>query len=95
MASVYGDLRHLLPGNYKRLITSWLEEDCPSFDYGGFVVGESDGEARLLGKAKVFFPFAFYMSNGGTSTSRSTCRSLRAKSIHLSIGSRCRCSLRG
>ncbi|KAE8144368.1 Quinolinate phosphoribosyl transferase [Aspergillus avenaceus] len=52
MASIYGDLRHLLPGNYKRLITAWLEEDCPNFDYGGFVVGESDGEARLLGKAK-------------------------------------------
>ncbi|GAB1196076.1 hypothetical protein APSETT444_005342 [Aspergillus pseudonomiae] len=52
MASTYGDFRHLLPSSYKRLITSWLEEDCPSFDYGGFVVGESDGEARLLGKAK-------------------------------------------
>ncbi|KAF4223918.1 hypothetical protein CNMCM6457_010097 [Aspergillus fumigatiaffinis] len=52
MASVYGDLRHLLPNNYKRLITAWLEEDCPSFDYGGFVVGESEGEARLLGKSK-------------------------------------------
>ncbi|KAB8200887.1 Quinolinate phosphoribosyl transferase C-terminal domain protein [Aspergillus parasiticus SU-1] len=52
MASTYGDFRHLLPSNYKRLITSWLEEDCPSFDYGGFVVGDSEGEARLLGKAK-------------------------------------------
>ncbi|KAI9040485.1 nicotinate-nucleotide diphosphorylase (carboxylating) [Aspergillus affinis] len=52
MASQYGDLRHLLPLNYKSLITSWLEEDCPSFDYGGFVVGESQGEARLLGKSK-------------------------------------------
>lgn len=52
-ASTYGDLRHLLPGNYKTLITAWLEEDCPSFDYGGFVVGESEGEARLLGKSKV------------------------------------------
>ncbi|KAJ5110771.1 hypothetical protein N7532_001306 [Penicillium argentinense] len=52
MAATYGDLRHLLPGNYKRLITSWLEEDCPSFDYGGFVVGESESEARLLGKSK-------------------------------------------
>ena len=29
----------------------WLEEDCPSFDYGGFVVGESMAEARLLGKS--------------------------------------------
>lgn len=53
MAATYGDVRHLLPNNYKNLITSWLEEDCPSLDYGGFVVGESEGEARLLGKSKV------------------------------------------
>lgn len=52
-AASFGDLRHLLPGNYKRLITAWLEEDCPGFDYGGFVVGESPGEAKLLGKSKV------------------------------------------
>ncbi|KAJ5162416.1 hypothetical protein N7492_007808 [Penicillium capsulatum] len=52
MAATYGDLRHLLPANYKRLIATWLEEDCPSLDYGGFVVGESDGEARLLGKSE-------------------------------------------
>ncbi|KAL4805277.1 Quinolinate phosphoribosyl transferase [Aspergillus unguis] len=52
MASAHGDLRHLLPGSYKRLISDWLEEDCPSFDYGGFVVGESDGEAKLLGKSE-------------------------------------------
>lgn len=55
MALSHGDLGHLLPLSYKRLITSWLEEDCPSFDYGGFVVGESEGEARLLGKSKVCF----------------------------------------
>jgi hypothetical protein len=51
--AAHGDLRHLLPGNYKRLISEWLEEDCPSLDYGGFVVGESEGEARLLGKSNV------------------------------------------
>ncbi|GAM43609.1 hypothetical protein TCE0_060r18554 [Talaromyces pinophilus] len=51
MASAHGNLGHLLPLNYKRLISEWLEEDCPSFDYGGFVVGESEGEARLLGKS--------------------------------------------
>ncbi|KAJ5299363.1 Aldolase-type TIM barrel [Penicillium atrosanguineum] len=51
MAAAHGDLRHLLPGNYKRLISEWLEEDCPSLDYGGFVVGETEGEARLLGKS--------------------------------------------
>lgn len=61
MASSHGDLRHLLPPTYKRLITNWLEEDCPSFDYGGFVVGDSDSEARLLGKSAVFhLPFLLY-----------------------------------
>ncbi|KAL4919100.1 Quinolinate phosphoribosyl transferase [Aspergillus aurantiobrunneus] len=52
MAASHGDLRHLLPASYKRLISDWLEEDCPSFDYGGFVVGESEGEAKLLGKSE-------------------------------------------
>src|SRR5450755_3955519 len=53
MASNHGTLGHLLPPSYKRMIAEWLEEDCPSFDYGGFVVGEGEGEARLLGKSKV------------------------------------------
>lgn len=53
MAAAHGDLSHLSPLNYKRIISTWLEEDCPSFDYGGFVVGEAEGEARLLGKSKV------------------------------------------
>jgi nicotinate-nucleotide pyrophosphorylase (carboxylating) len=52
-APQYGNLAHLLPPGYKRLIASWLEEDAPSFDYGGFVVGEDIGEAKLLGKSKV------------------------------------------
>ena len=33
------------------MVSAWLEEDCPSFDYGGFVVGESTAEAKLLGKS--------------------------------------------
>ena len=53
MASNHGAVAHLLPQNYKRQVAAWLEEDCPSFDYGGFVVGEEMGEARLLGKSKV------------------------------------------
>jgi len=53
MASSHGDLSHLLPLTYKRLISTWLEEDCPSFDYAGFVVGDTQGEAELLGKSKV------------------------------------------
>ncbi|KAL8916404.1 MAG: hypothetical protein Q9172_006315, partial [Xanthocarpia lactea] len=51
MAAEFGKLHHLLPPRYKRLVASWLEEDCPSFDYGGFVVGEEVKEARLLGKS--------------------------------------------
>ncbi|MCJ1256719.1 hypothetical protein MMC24_004543 [Lignoscripta atroalba] len=51
MASAHGTVAHLLPPNYKQDVTRWLAEDCPSFDYGGFVVGEAMGEARLLGKS--------------------------------------------
>jgi nicotinate-nucleotide pyrophosphorylase (carboxylating) len=35
------------------LVSEWLEEDTPSFDYGGFVVGEEISEAKLLGKSEV------------------------------------------
>ncbi|KIY74214.1 nicotinate-nucleotide diphosphorylase [Cylindrobasidium torrendii FP15055 ss-10] len=41
---------HLLPPSWKPQITAWLAEDTPSFDYGGFVVGEAEREAFLLGK---------------------------------------------
>lgn len=53
MASTHGNVSHLLPLTYKRMVSEWLEEDCPSFDYGGFVVGEKITEARLLGKSAV------------------------------------------
>lgn len=49
----FGSVNHLLPPSYKRMISAWLEEDCPSFDHGGFVVGEEVKEARLLGKSPV------------------------------------------
>ena len=55
----HGSVAHLLPQTYKRLISEWLEEDTPSFDYGGFVVGEEVAEARLLGKSKVRTSFFF------------------------------------
>lgn len=41
---------HLLPPSWKAQVTAWLAEDTPSFDYGGFVVGEAQREAFLLGK---------------------------------------------
>ena len=43
---------HLLPPSWKTQVTAWLQEDTPSFDYGGFVVGEEPREAFLLGKGK-------------------------------------------
>ncbi|KAJ9659791.1 nicotinate-nucleotide diphosphorylase (carboxylating) [Coniosporium apollinis] len=51
-APAHGTVAHLLPQTYKRMIAEWLEEDTPSFDYGGFVVGEEMAEARLLGKSE-------------------------------------------
>ena len=50
-AADHGLIANLLPQTYKHTISAWLEEDCPSFDYGGFVVGESIAEARLFGKS--------------------------------------------
>jgi nicotinate-nucleotide pyrophosphorylase (carboxylating) len=47
MAAQYS---HLLPPSWKSQVSAWLNEDTPSFDYGGFVVGEAYREAFLLGK---------------------------------------------
>ncbi|GAA5888170.1 hypothetical protein JCM5296_000217 [Sporobolomyces johnsonii] len=47
-----GDYAHLLPPSWKSVITGWLAEDTPSFDYGGFVVGEGEEEAFLWGKSE-------------------------------------------
>lgn len=43
---------HLLPPSWKSQVTAWLAEDTPSFDYGGYVVGEAHREAFLFGKGK-------------------------------------------
>ncbi|KIW02742.1 nicotinate-nucleotide diphosphorylase (carboxylating) [Verruconis gallopava] len=51
-ALAHGTVAHLLPPRYKRMVAEWLEEDTPSLDYGGFVVGEEIREAKLLGKSK-------------------------------------------
>lgn len=42
----------MLSTNYKALVSQWLQEDVPSFDYGGYVVGEEDQEAILFCKAE-------------------------------------------
>jgi len=52
-AITLGDPAHLLPPSWKSVITAWLAEDTPSFDCGGFVVGEEEQEAFLYGKQDV------------------------------------------
>ncbi|GAA5835880.1 hypothetical protein JCM3766R1_005876 [Sporobolomyces carnicolor] len=52
VAPPLGDYAHLLPPSWKSVITQWLAEDTPSFDYGGFVVGEGLEEAFLWGKSE-------------------------------------------
>ena len=41
---------YLLPPSWKQQVGSWLAEDTPSFDYGGYIVGEVLREAFLFGK---------------------------------------------
>lgn len=41
---------HLLPPSWKQHVVGWLAEDAPSFDYGGYIVGDVSHEAFLFGK---------------------------------------------
>jgi hypothetical protein len=59
-APAHGNVAHLLPLTYKRYVSEWLQEDTPSFDYGGFVVGEEQSEAKLLGKSEVSNTICLY-----------------------------------
>jgi nicotinate-nucleotide pyrophosphorylase (carboxylating) len=43
---------HLLPPSWRTQVSAWLAEDAPSFDYGGYIVGEAEREAFLFGKGK-------------------------------------------
>ena len=46
----HNSLEHLLPPSWKKQVADWLSEDTPSFDYGGYVVGDTWREAFLFGK---------------------------------------------
>lgn len=46
-----GHLPDTLPSTLPSLIQTWLHEDTPSLDYGGFVVGSSPRVAHLLCKS--------------------------------------------
>ncbi|EPE07528.1 nicotinate-nucleotide pyrophosphorylase [Ophiostoma piceae UAMH 11346] len=47
----HGSLSTLLPPSWKEQIGAWLAEDTPSFDYGGFVVGDEPRTATLWAKS--------------------------------------------
>ncbi|KAM0750335.1 nicotinate-nucleotide diphosphorylase [Meredithblackwellia eburnea MCA 4105] len=47
-----GRYSDLLPPSWKSVITQWLAEDTPSFDFGGFVVGQGEEQAILWGKSE-------------------------------------------
>lgn len=51
MALDHGSLANLLPSHWKTQITAWLAEDTPTFDYGGFVVGDGPRTATLYAKS--------------------------------------------
>ena len=53
MASFLGDPSHLLPAGWTDVVQKWFQEDAPSMDYGGFVVGDTPESATLFGKSKV------------------------------------------
>jgi len=52
MALQHGNPSDLLPVHWKSQVTAWFAEDTPSFDYGGFVVGDAERSATLYGKSK-------------------------------------------
>ncbi|TGO54528.1 hypothetical protein BOTNAR_0265g00110 [Botryotinia narcissicola] len=52
MALEHGNPADLLPVHCKSQITAWFAEDTPSFDYVGFVFGDSERTATLYGKSR-------------------------------------------
>jgi len=53
MADACSNIHFLLhPVSLRQHIQQWLAEDTPSFDYGGFVVGETEETAVLLCKSR-------------------------------------------
>lgn len=51
MALNYGDTKNLIPTGLPQMVQAWFAEDTPSFDYGGFVVGDSPRTATLFQKS--------------------------------------------
>lgn len=58
MSNIGQDFAHALPsqGKWKEDISRWLAEDVPSFDIGGYVVGDDVKTATLWCKQSVSLP---------------------------------------
>lgn len=63
------EFEHTLPANWQKLVQTWLDEDLPGFDVGGYVVGDKEETAILYGKAdgvlagRPFFDSVFSLLN--------------------------------
>ena len=59
--TIASDFEHLLPPAYRDEVKNWINSDCPTFDVGGYVVGEKEETAYLLCKGDCYLagvPFA-------------------------------------
>jgi nicotinate-nucleotide pyrophosphorylase (carboxylating) len=65
------DFSALLPPHWKREVENWVQDDCPSIDIGGLVVGDKVEDATLYGKSKgILAGVPFY--NGKMHTTRNS-----------------------
>ncbi|KAF9006550.1 Quinolinate phosphoribosyl transferase [Cyathus striatus] len=90
--------------SWKSQIAIWLAEDTPSFDYGGYVVGDAQREAFLLGRVKpccscrcsfvteIFAQLGceveWHVQEGGTFEPIKHVATVRGKARHLLLGER-------
>lgn len=86
------EFEHLLPANWQHLVQTWLHEDIPGFDIGGFVVGNKAETALLYGKAdgvlagRPFFDCVFDLLDckvWSSITARDICEMSMRRHIHL------------
>ncbi|KAK8791068.1 hypothetical protein WA158_005699 [Blastocystis sp. Blastoise] len=93
----------LLPPTFKETVHSWIKEDIPSFDYGGYVVGDDIHEATLFAKSPgiisgiPFFTEVFnylnctvewYIEEGASNTEKTKIATVRGPIRNILMGER-------
>ncbi|CAG8594298.1 11308_t:CDS:2, partial [Dentiscutata heterogama] len=78
---------NLIPASIKDDIAAWIKEDIPSFDYGGYVVGETPEVAILYGKSPWFLKEGDYFEpiKEIAKVQGKACNILRGERIALNI----------